>query len=366
MSEKPQKPAPDFPLYPHGSGKWACKHQGRTLYFGRWDDPMAALRDYESYLKSTDSVTVAPGLLSVADAANSFLSAKKNAMLRKEIGQRTFTEYLRTAKKFCEVVGRDRAVTSLGPADFVLYRDTVAKTWNVQGVSNEVGRVRTLFKWLHESQLIATPAAFGPDFKKAPERVLRRHRSSQGEKMLEPPQILLLIDEAGTHLKAMLHLAVNCGFGPGDCGQLPLKAVDLSSGWINYPRPKTAVGRRCPLWPETVAAMRASLARRYTPRQECEHLFFVRPDGSTWGSESSKPICKHFRQARDRAGLPRCGAYWLRHVFRTVGGGEKDQEAMSVLMGHAERSMADVYRERIDDERLIAITSRVRRWLFGQ
>ena len=39
---KPQakKPRPDFPLYPHKTGRWAKKVQGRTEYFGRVaDDP---------------------------------------------------------------------------------------------------------------------------------------------------------------------------------------------------------------------------------------------------------------------------------------------------------------------------------------
>jgi len=35
-------------------------------------------------------------------------------------------------------------------------------------------------------------------------------------------------------------------------------------------------------------------------------------------------------------------------------------------MGHARDDMASVYRERISDERLIAVTDYVRRWLFGK
>ena len=46
---------------------------------------------------------------------------------------------------------------------------------------------------------------------------------------------------------------VNCGFGNGDCASLPLSAVNLDAGWIDFPRPKTGINRRCPLWPETVA-----------------------------------------------------------------------------------------------------------------
>ena len=38
--EKPRKPRPKFPLFPHVSGRWAKKVRGRFLYFGRVkDDP---------------------------------------------------------------------------------------------------------------------------------------------------------------------------------------------------------------------------------------------------------------------------------------------------------------------------------------
>ena len=69
----------------------------------------------------------------------------------------------------------------------------------------------------------------------------------------------------------MIYLGVNCGFGNNDCAKLPTTALDLKKGWIDFGRPKTGIHRRCPLWPETVAAVRAALEARPTPKDEADN-----------------------------------------------------------------------------------------------
>jgi integrase len=58
------------------------------------------------------------------------------------------------------------------------------------------------------------------------------------------------------------------------------------------------------------------------------------------------------------------GFYTLRHTFRTNADEAKDQPAADYLMGHEVPPMSSVYRERISDERLKAVTDHVRAWLF--
>jgi integrase len=63
---------------------------------------------------------------------------------------------------------------------------------------------------------------------------------------------------------------------------------------------------------------------------------------------------------------PGLNFYALRHTFETIAGESRDQVAVDHIMGHARDDMASVYRERISDERLKAVTDYMRGWLFGQ
>ncbi len=86
--------------------------------------------------------------------------------------------------------------------------------------------------------------------------------------MFEAIDIRRMLEAASSQLRAMILLGVNCGFGNADCGLLPLSALDLDGGWVNFPRPKTGIQRRCPLWPETVRALREALDTRPQPKTE--------------------------------------------------------------------------------------------------
>ena len=58
--------------------------------------------------------------------------------------------------------------------------------------------------------------------------------------------------------------------------------------------------------------------------------------------------------------------YALRHSFRTVADEVKDQPAADMMMGHESGHMSGIYRERIGDERLKAVTDHVHAWLFAE
>lgn len=372
--KRPAKPRPDFPLFPHAAGYWAKKVRGSLVYFGKWaDDPKGdvAVRlwlDQKDDLLAGRTPRNTPDGLTVAGLCNHFLTAKKQQRDAGDIRPRSFDDYLATCTALVDAFGKTRLVDDLASDDFQSLRARFAKQWGVHRLGNEVQRVRTVFKYGYDAALIDKPVRFGPTFKRPATRIMRAHRQKSGARMFEADQLRTIIDAADQPMKAMVLLGINCGFGNQDCGTLPISAVDLKAGWINYPRPKTAVARRVPLWPETVKAIREAIKDR--PKAKLpEHagLVFVTKYGGAWAKDTpDSPVTKEMRKLLDSLSLyrPGLGFYALRHTFETVAGESKDQVAVNAIMAHVDSTMAGVYRERISDDRLRAVTDYVRAWLF--
>lgn len=373
-AEKPKKPRADFPLFPHASGRWAKKVRGKFCYFGKVvDDPKgeAAINlwlDQKDDLLAGRTPRAGREGLTVRELCNRFVGAKEDQADSGDIIRRTFVSYYNTAKLVVDLFGADRFVDDLASDDFEGLRAAIVGRCNANTLGNEIQRIRTLFKYGYDSGLIDAPIRFGPTFKRPAKRIIRAHRQRRGPRMFEARHLRRIIKAAPLPLKAMILLGVNAGFGNGDCGRLPKAAVDLKSGWINFPRPKTAVERHVPLWPETVEAIKQALAVRPEAKDAAnENLVFVTKYGQPWAKETSdSPVSKEMRKLLDALKLYRdgLGFYALRHTFETIAGEGADQVAVNAIMGHADSSMSAAYRERISDRRLEAASDVVRKWLF--
>jgi integrase len=80
----------------------------------------------------------------------------------------------------------------------------------------------------------------------------------------------------------------------------------------------------------------------------------------------SDAVLGQFRKLVRGAGVVAPGFYSLRHTFRTVADALPDRPAIDLIMGHHDPSMGGVYRERIADDRLQAVTDHVRKWLWPE
>ncbi len=369
---KPAKPYPEFPLFPHATRRWAKKIKGRFVYFGSWDDPDAALKKYLAekdalHAGRTPQEQVPEG--AIRDLCNSFLRAKQDLQESGEITARTWRDYKRVTDRIVAAFGKHRLLTDLRPDDFEGLRKSIAKRWGPVALGNEIQRVRTIFKYAYDAGMVAAPIRFGPSFKRPTKKVLRRARAARGLRMFEAEELQRILAAAKQPLKAMILLGINCGFGNADCGMLPLAAVDLERSMVTYPRPKTGIDRRCPLWPETVEALREATAKRpEAKRKEHAALVFITKRGFAWHKEDypDSPITKEMAKLLKELDINgHRNFYTLRHTFRTVADESKDQPAVDHIMGHESPHMASVYRERIGDERLKAVTEHVRQWAFS-
>jgi len=390
---KPAKPYPDFPLFPHATGRWAKKIRGRFAFFGPWSDPHGAL---ERFLEQRDALMAgrvhrpaanaapagrADAGLVLRDLANHFLTAKQRDVDRGELGRRSFADYHTLAKRLVGFFGPHRLVSDLTPDDFGSFRQKLAATRGPLALGADITKTRTLFKHGYEGGLLPQPVRYGPQFDKPTRKTVRIARARRGVHMFEPGEIHALIDAASVQMRAMILLGINCGTGNTDLASLPRSAIDLKLAVLSYPRPKTGVERRAPLWPQTVAALKAVTPVRPEPKLPQDRgLCFVTKYGARWvrvqAPSGKRPgqrtivaidgISLEFGKLMRETGTHAKGRgfYALRHTFRTVADEVRDRPAVDLIMGHENgRDVATHYVERISDERLRAVTEHVRVWL---
>ncbi len=388
------KPYKTYPLTAHPSGRWCKKIRGRIIFFGKIipkDGGASAQAALDKYLRERDyheTGRVPPpdpkDVLTLAGLCNAFLTHQRNKMHSGELTSRTFGENYRTCEKMLAHFRKSRAADDVRQPDFAAYRVQLAQGCGPVTLGGEIQRVRSVFKYGFEAGLLDRPALFGPGFARPSKKTMRIERAKRGPKLFSREEILALLDVAKQPMKTMLLLALNAGLGAGDLANMPLAVVNLTTGWCNFPRPKTGVERRFRLWPETLQAVKEYIGKRPEPKDAANAgLLFITKYGGPWARSdfhevpgeklktivnNDNAIAKEFSKLAKAANIERrrgCGFYTMRHVFATIAGGSKDQIATNHIMGHIDATMSATYRQFVDDERLRAVAEHVRRWLFG-
>ena len=345
---KPPKPRPDFPLYAHAVGKWAKTIRGKTYYFGTWDDPESALREYldqkdDLYAGRTPATK---GGLTLRELLNAFIRSKRIDLDAGRLSPRTFVDYDRDCRILLDEFGPTRTVLDLKPIDFENLYARLSSHYGVGTLGREITVIRSVFRYAWESDLIQRPVKFGPKFKGPTKQDRRKAKAkaehANGKRVFAAEEIRQMLDAADVQLKAMILLGINGGLGNTDVADLPLSALDLKAGWLDYARGKTGIERRIPLWPETVAALQEAIAKRRQPLDPTDaEIVFITKYGQRWvrfdlteekhrGKRTIRST--HFNAlANTMANLlkelglkrPRLGFYTLRHTFETIAGGNK-------------------------------------------
>jgi integrase len=352
-----RKPRPDFPLFPHQSGRWAKKVRGKLCYFGKTADDPAGQRALELWLDQKDDLLAgrrprrqASGDgATLADIINGFLAFKQQRVDSGELAQRTWDGYYEAGELLADFFGRDRRADDLRADDFADLRASMAKRWGPVALGNRIQVVRSIFKWGYEAEHLEAPVRFGPGFKKPSAKVLRQSRLAKGPKMFTPEQIKALLSVSKPGMKAMILLAINGGLSNADLGAMTSAVIDLENGWLNYPRAKTAVPRRIPLWPETIEAVKLAIACRPQPIDKAhEKLVFIGARGREY--HRGWRIAAEFADHATNAKVEGRQFYDFRRTFQTIGEGVRDLVAVQSIMGHAAASgdMSAIYRQTVE------------------
>jgi len=347
---KPQKPYDDFPLTPHATGQWCKKIDGRIVYFGT--DWRAALKRYNATADGPPN--------SLKRSIDKYVESRRLLQASGEISYQHFKDIERTLASLSVFIG-PKALAGLMSEDYGAWRAHLRKTNGPVALGNHIMRVRAFLNWCKREKYISGL----PDcdaLKKPSRKELRLARAKRGSRMFTPEELRSLITCAGPQLRAMILLALNAGLGNNDLAQLCTS--NLQDGWLDYPRPKTGIGRRVPLWRET----REALAAVIRPDDD---VVFRTKQGNPWTckckSGSGSPISQKFTKLCQDLKIHKLGRgfYSLRHVAQTIGEESGDHVATKFILGHAPPAddMSAVYRERMADERLVRVVEHIRRWL---
>jgi integrase len=391
---KPAKPYPTFPLSAHGNGQWVKRIRGKLHYFGKWSDWQAALDLYEkqkSDLHAGRVPRVKRGSMTLRDLCNTFMKSKQRLREAGELSTRMFADYYQTCADLVEHFNRDRLAFDFDPEDWATFRAKRAKKpgaivakgskkYGPVALGNWVQRIRTIFKFGLDTGLLDAPMRFGTEFVKPKKKSVRKAKREAGPRMFQAGEVRDLLGAASVQMRPMIYLAINAGLGNTDCAMLKTSHIDFENGWLNFPRPKTEVDRRCRLWVETLEAIRQALTKRPLPKDpQHEGHVFITKYGQTWTREpkvfkgedgkdavtfGDNALAKEFGKLCKKLGFNHSrGFYCLRHSFATVAGDSKDQIAVDRVMGHVDETMSGNYRESIDDSRLEAVADHVHNWL---
>lgn len=295
------------------SGLWAAYLNGRTVYLDgdkqRAKEALAAL-----------TLGQRPATWSVDwdYLVNHWLAAQEKRIGR--ITKRSFDDYQRFGKRLLKIVGRKSAVDHTNLHEISFDGAPVTR-------KNDIIYLRALLNHgVHHGLITNRP--FNLEGPKMIE--VRRYRAQKGIKLFDAATCRQLIEHGGTWIL----FGLNGALGSEDLVHLPA----IEDGWLNYPRPKTGIERRIPLWPETIAAP------FHRPRNAGEV--------TRWFYRLCKD-CNCYQRGR--------GFYTLRHVFFHVAS-ECDEFAARAIMGHAPRSISDTYRNGVSDQRLQKTVNFVRQW----
>ena len=400
-------------------GRYQKVIKGRRIYYGR--DPQAAVQEY---LRTKDDYeagrepppateTVVGQALTVDGVFSLYLESRKGDIVdedhdgadilragakppkgdpdqpftfRRKMRRSTWFQYKNCLGRFTKVVHPKLVAETLTPRQFDQVIESLYKEFGPGEIAKTVKVVNLAFAHAHNHGYIAAIPPRGSNWRSPPKSLFRAQRRKReqagGEKMFTEDEIKLILDNAKYPLKAMILLAMNCGFLGKDCATLRVDDLDLDEGVHDKIRGKTNVLRRGVLWPETIDALKIALKTRPAAKDpKYANLVFITREGGPYISEKrvfdeesgaekapsrSDAIAQAFSRLLTKCGIKR---HWvnfsaLRPTFRTVADEKLDDKAAKMTMGHSFEGIDEFYVKRVSMPRLKTLSDYVRTQLL--
>ena len=373
MSSTRKKTKQKLPLTLRADGRYCKRINGEIKYFGR--DLECALDAYHALLRQMEggpvptapTVATAPAVLfTVNDLVRSFLDEKTALDGHDKLAALTLDNYSKVCEQLERHLGSQTALQTLTGDDLKELRKKLAKgkRWSLSPSSLDqlLIVVRMVFGHGAKGKMINV------DFAEALEgSTSTAKRKARKKRLLTRDQIHAMLNVADDQYKSIILFGINCAFGNSDIARL--EKTHIKGQWVEHPRPKTGVERRCHLWPETLAALEV-MRRPSAAKREHDRLVFLTAEGLPWVSPTERDenhISIEWARLAKLGGVPSgLGFYSLRRAFETYAAIAAPAHVVSAIMGHTDDSMAAVYRQGIPNSMFRTASDYVRSWLFRE
>ncbi|MFC1635467.1 tyrosine-type recombinase/integrase [Planctomycetota bacterium] len=343
-----------FPLTLHSTGQYCKKIRGKLYYFGV--DRQQALERYlqeATYLHTglNPKRTSAGNGITIKALCNLYLEYQNSGVEAGQITASHYKDQVSSLRMLAEFLGRYRPVSEISALDLQSYKRKLLKHYgSVHRVNLNIAIMKALFHWARNNDVLSEiPNTYAVSKAK----VIQKERP-----IFKTQEIQKLVTQASAQMRAMIWLALNCGFGCTDCAEIRWKDFDLENGRVKLDRKKTGVTRNLPLWPETVAALKevpkSGYLVFYTSRGNpwVRTIESINEDGSV-KYNNDNAVSKAFSKLMKKAGIRMekgVGFYTLRRTAATLTARSGDPFAVQQLLGHADLKMATTYVQDVSEQ----------------
>jgi integrase len=309
------RPASNPISYHKHTKQYYVTRGGKRIYLG--SDKDEALKKYHRLGLGFELAPREPVLrlgISVKELANRFIATQRANWKAPKTTLRSYKQWIgRFLKDHLRLKAVDFTVENFARWKISLKE----RNYSPESINHYLSAVRAMFVFAEETDLI----------EKAPKlRRIKNERipktGSKEKPLYTLEDIRKLLDNADLKLRAMIMLALNCGFGPKDLQDLTWE--DIEKERITLPRSKTGVCQTYLLWPETkelldeIRQQRAKLiirmAQRKVHHSDYGHVFVTR----FWKPWNKDAVAGQFRKLCKKAKVQCYGFYRLRHCASTA------------------------------------------------